>query len=254
MHPHRLLAVTATALSALVLGAIALSGCTTALSGCTTASSVPGVAVGPAVSGEDHPTPAVSGEDHPTVAVIGDSIESGIGLRPAEAWPALVAVDRRWKLENCSVPGAGFVALGDDGQDFGAQVDQAIALRADMVLIGASDNDLGQDVSTVCAAMTAAVEWLRTALPHARILGFNALTGEASDDDLAPLNEALRDAVTAVGGHWLDLGQPYRGQAGLVQDDGEHPTRAGQQAIAAAVLERLDGDHLDYSSEHAPDH
>ncbi len=177
---------------------------------------------------------------NPTVAVIGDSIESGTGLRPAEAWPALVAVDRRWKLKNYSVSGAGFVTRGGDEQNFGAQVDQAIALRADMVLIGASDNDLGRDVPTVSAAMTADVQRLRTALPHARILGFNALTGQASDDDLAPLNEALREAVTAVGGRWLDLGQPYRGQAGLVQDDGEHPTPAGQQAIAAAVLERLD--------------
>jgi acyl-CoA thioesterase I len=223
MHPHRPLAVSATALSALLLGAIALSGC-------TTASSVPGVAVGP----------AVSGKGHPTVAVIGDSTDSRAGLRPAEAWPALVAVDRQWELENYSVPGAGFVANGGDEQDFGAQVDQAIALRADMVLIGASDNDLGRDVYTVSAAMTAAVERLRTALHHARILGFNPLTGAASDDDLAPLNGALHDAVTAVGGHWLDLGQPYRGQAGLVQNDGEHPTPAGEQAIAAAVLERLD--------------
>jgi acyl-CoA thioesterase-1 len=98
-----------------------------------------------------------------------------VGLRPAQTWPALVAVDRRWKLENCSVSGAGFVALGDHEQDFGAQVDEAIALRADMVLIGASDNDLGRDVSTVSAAMTAAVQRLRAALPHARILGFNAL-------------------------------------------------------------------------------
>ena len=130
--------------------------------------------------------------------------------------------------------------MGDEGQDFGAQVDQAIALRADMVLIGASDNDLGRDVSTVSDAMTACVERLRTALPHARILGFNALTGLASDNDLAPLNDALRQVVTAVGGQWLDLGQPYRGRAGLVQDDGEHPTAAGQQAIAGAVLERLD--------------
>ena len=221
MHPRRPLAVTATALSALLVGAITLSGC-------TTASSDPGVAVSPAT--------ALSG-DQPIVAVIGDSIESGVGLQPAEAWPALVAADRRWKLENCSVPGAGFVALGDD---FGAQVEQAIALRADIVLIGASDNDVGRDVSTVSASATAAVKRLRTGLPHARILGFNALTGEASDDDLAPLNAALRDAVTAVGGHWLDLGQPYRGKPGLVQDDGEHPTPAGQRAIAAAVLERLD--------------
>ena len=65
------------------------------------------------------PAPAVSGNGHPTVAVIGDSIESGAGLRPAEAWPALVAVDRQWSLENYSAPGAGFVAHVGDEQDPG---------------------------------------------------------------------------------------------------------------------------------------
>ena len=222
MHSHRPLAITATALSAVLLGALALSGCTT--------SGAAGFAVGP----------AVAGDDHPTVAVIGDSIESGMNLDPDEAWPALIAVDRRWGVQNHSVPGAGFLALGPDGRTFDAQVDEAIADDADVVLIGASDNDLGEDTSAVASAMTKAVERLRDALPDAHILGFNALTGEASDDDLAPLNDALRAAVTAVGGRWLDLGQPYRGQAGLVQDDGEHPTPAGQQAIAATVLERLD--------------
>ena len=222
MHSHRPLATAASALTALLLGALALAGC-------TSSASTP-FAVGP----------AISGEGHPTVAVIGDSIESGLGLDPDEAWPALVAVDRRWGVQNYSVPGAGFLALGPDGQSFNAQVDRAIAVRADVVLIGASDNDLGQDTSAVASAMAKAVERLRDALPKAHILGFNALTGEASDDDLAPLNHALRTAGAAVGGHWLDLGQPYRGQAGLVQDDGEHPTPAGQQAIAATVLERLD--------------
>ncbi len=110
-----------------------------------------------------------------------------------------------------------------------------------MVLIGASDNDLGQDDAAVAKAMTAAVERLSDALPKARLIGYNALTGEASDSDLAPLNDALKQAVTAAGGTWIDLGQPYRGQVGLVQDDGEHPTLEGQQAIASVVLSRLDG-------------
>ena len=137
-----------------------------------------------------------------------------------------------------------------------------------VVLIGASDNDLGQDDAAVAKAMAAAVERLSDALPKAHLIGYNALTGEASDSDLAPLNDALKQAVTAAGGRWIDLGQPYRGQVGLVQDDGlgrgqvevlllgqvdEASGRADDDVHAA--LERLDlrlvgptavdGEHLD---------
>lgn len=223
MLHHRPLATVATALAALLLGTVALSGCA--------AASVPGLALGA----------AVNSDRHPVVAIVGDSIESGMGLEPFEAWPALVAVDRRWGLQNFSEPGAGFVAVGSSDQDFEGQIDLVIAAKADVVLIGASDNDLGQDTAAVATAMAAAVERLSDALPKAHLVGYNALTGEASDSDLAPLNDALRTAITAAGGTWIDLGQPYRGQAGLVQDDGEHPTLEGQQAIASAFLSRLHG-------------
>lgn len=222
MLHHRPLAAVATALAALLLGTVALSGC---------AASAPSLALGA----------AVNGDRHPVVAIVGDSIESGMGLEPFESWPALVAVDRRWGLQNFSEPGAGFVAAGSSNQDFEGQIDQAIAAKADVVLIGASDNDLGTDPATVAKAMAAAVERLSDALPKAHLVGYNALTGEASDSDLAPLDDALRQAITAAGGTWIDLGQPYRGRLGLVQDDGEHPTLEGQQAIASTFLARIDG-------------
>lgn len=221
MLAHRPLAAFATAITVATLGAAALSGC---------ASTVAPVALG---------SPVVN--PHYRVAVIGDSIEAGLGLMPGEAWPELLAVDRRWGLDNLSVSGAGFVATGADGGTFASQVDAAIADNAQLVLIGASDNDLGEDDTAVTAAMTAAIDKLHTALPHARIIGYDALSGAASDDDLAPLDAALQTAVTADGGVWIDLGEPYRGQAGLVQADGEHPTAAGQQAIAAVALTDLDG-------------
>lgn len=220
MFAHRPLAAFATAVTVATVGAVALSGCSTA---------VPQAAVGTAVA-----------DAHTRVAVIGDSIEAGLGLTAGEAWPELLAVDRRWALDNLSVSGAGFVATGTSGATFDGQVDTAIADKAQLVLIGASDNDLGQDVDTVSAAMTAAVDRIRAALPHARIVGYDALSGAASDDDLAPLDAALETAVTSDGGVWIDLGEPYRGQDGLVQADGEHPTVAGQQAIAAVALSRLD--------------
>ncbi|WP_223227614.1 SGNH/GDSL hydrolase family protein [Leifsonia xyli] len=172
--------------------------------------------------------------------MIGDSIESGLGVEPSEAWPALVAADLRWELDNLSVAGSGFVTRGDGDEDYTAQIERAIATKAQIVLIGASDNDLGQDIDEVSAAMTAVVGRLKKALPGAQLIGFSALSGAVGDDQLAPLDSALKSVVTGAGGEWLNLGQPYRGVNGRVQDDGEHPTVAGQQAIASVVLERLD--------------
>ncbi|MGO4535588.1 SGNH/GDSL hydrolase family protein [Leifsonia sp. 2MCAF36] len=231
MLARRPLATAATALTAALLALTALSGCATA----------GGALAGAEGAGADATSSAVADSvaDGDRVAVIGDSIESGLGLEPSEAWPALVAASRGWRLDNLSVPGAGFVAVGSDGNDFTAQVDAAIATRAQLVFIGASDNDLGSDVSDVSAAMQKAVERLSTALPDARIVGFSALSGQASDADLAPFDTALRKAVEKAGGTWLDLGQPYRGQGGLVQDDDEHPTLPGQQVIAAVVESKL---------------
>ncbi|MEN0086546.1 MAG: SGNH/GDSL hydrolase family protein [Leifsonia sp.] len=219
MLARRPLAAAAAAMTAALLALVALSGCAVA-------------AAGP-LSGAVVPT------DAERVAVIGDSIESGLGLDPDESWPALVAASRGWRLSNLSVPGAGFVAQGTDGGDFSTQVATAIAQHPQLVFIGASDNDLGTDPATVGAAVEKAVDQIRSALPHARIVGFNALTGQAGDDDLAPLDAAVKKAVETDGGTWLDLGQPYRGRAGFVQDDGEHPTLPGQQAIAAAVEAQL---------------
>lgn len=223
MLARRPLAAAATALTAALLGLTAFSGCAAANGGVAEAL---GTAAAPTASAQ-------------RVAVVGDSIESGLGLQPSEAWPALVAETRDWRLDNLSVPGAGFVAQGADGHDFSAQVDTAIASNAQLVFIGASDNDLGEDAGAVSSAMQTAVNRLHSALPDAHIVGFNALSGSASDDELAPANTALEQAVDAVGGQWLDLGQPYRGLAGLVQDDGEHPTLPGQQAIAAVVESKL---------------
>lgn len=217
MLARRPLATAAAAISAALLALAALSGCTAAHAG------TPG------------PSAASLSSGALRVAVIGDSIESGLGVEPSEAWPALLAAEHGWRLDNLSEPGAGFVAKGPDGKTFSAQVDAAVATKPDVVLIGASDNDLDADESQVASAMRQAVDRLRTALPEARIVGYNALTGEASDDDLSPGDAALRTAVTASAGTWLDLGQPYRDRAGLVQDDGEHPTLPGHQAIASVV-------------------
>src|SRR3954454_23521090 len=98
MLARRPLAAAATPLPAALLAL-------TALSGCATANSAAADAAGP--SARATPSPADT-----RVGVISDSIQSGPGLEPSESWPALVAASRGWRLDNLSVPGAGFVAQG----------------------------------------------------------------------------------------------------------------------------------------------
>jgi acyl-CoA thioesterase-1 len=214
----------ATAAATMTVSLVALA----VLSGCAAAN-----------AGTSEPSAASLPAGALRVAVIGDSIESGLGLDPSEAWPALLAAEHGWRLDNLSEPGAGFVAQGPDGKTYSAQVDTALAAKPELVLVGASDNDLDADADQVASTMQQAVDRLHTALPDTRIVGFSALTGSATDDDLSPGDAALRRTVADVGGTWLDLGQPYRDRAGLVQDDGEHPTLPGQQAIAATVEAKL---------------
>lgn len=236
MLARRPLAAAATVMTAALLALTALSGCAAASAA---SNAVTAAASTSPTTASTSPTTASASATAEHVVVIGDSIESGLGLDPSEAWPALLASSHGWRLDNLSEPGAGFVAPGPDGDNFSAQVDRAIALNPQLVFIGASDNDLDSDGAQVASAMQQAVQRLTSALPSTRLVGFSALSGQAGDADLSGVDTSLQQAVLAAGGTWLDLGQPYRGQAGLVQDDGEHPTLPGQQAIAATVAAKL---------------
>jgi len=171
-----------------------------------------------------------------TAVVIGDSVAAGLGVQPDQAWPTLVASAENWQLDNLAVSGAGFVAPGDDGKTFEAQVSQAIDVNPQIVIVSATDNDLRTDGGTLDGAATAQLKTLRAGLPHAIILGTNALSGAVAQADLDDGDTRVHQAVTDVGGHWLDLGQPFQGQPGLVQGDGEHPTAAGHQMVAKELL------------------
>ncbi|HEV7185622.1 MAG TPA: SGNH/GDSL hydrolase family protein [Leifsonia sp.] len=191
------------------------------------------------VASPKRPTPS-----RVTAVVIGDSVAAGLGVQPDESWPALVASAENWQLDNLAVSGAGFVAPGDDGKTFEAQVAKAIDVNPRIVIVGATDNDVGTDGGTLDDAASTQLKALRAGLPHAIILGTNALSGAVAQADLDDGDARVQQAVIAVGGHWLDLGQPFQGQSSLVQNDGEHPTAAGHQMVAKELLAAIRRLHL----------
>ncbi|MCU1414662.1 MAG: hydrolase family protein [Microbacteriaceae bacterium] len=185
------------------------------------------------------------------VVLIGDSIMRGHGLSADEAWPQLLAADQGWTIDNLGCDSAGFLADGNENEcdgDYSALVTAAIALDPTTVFIQGSSNDFGWNDDALAGATTQDVQALRAALPKARIIGLSTIWSEGTPpDQLADVNGQVESAVTAVGGTYLDLGQPLGGHPEWMQSDDVHPTADGQVAIMQAVKSALDAAGLSRS-------
>jgi len=183
------------------------------------------------------------------VVTIGDSIMAGYGLDDAaDAWPTLLGQQTGAEVANDSCSGAGFVSVGDCGTDFAGLVQRAVTAKPELVVVQSSDNDFGSDPTAVAQATQQTVSQIHQALPDATIVGFSTMWDQPGDvpAEVAQTSTALQQAVTSVGGTYIDVGQPLAGHADWLQADSEHPTVAGQQVLAAtfrADLERA-GFHL----------
>jgi acyl-CoA thioesterase-1 len=171
---------------------------------------------------------------------IGDSIAFGKGVAPHEAWPALVAAAHGWDLTDLAVSGSGFVKPGWNGTTYQQQVDRALGLKPDCILIAATRNDRDENPALVEQKSSEMLHALRKAFPTVRIIGITAVWG--SDQPPATLDrvdEIVRKSVTAVDGTFLDIGFPLVGHPALLQPDQIHPNASGQQVIAKAIEEKL---------------
>jgi acyl-CoA thioesterase-1 len=230
----RVLGVAAVALSSLTL----LSGCTGALWG-DAGSRDPGAV---AALGAPWSLPSTAPVPAQTIVTIGDSIMSGNGVQPDEAWPAVLADANGWQLTNLAEDGAGFVQKGDDGHTFAEQVAEAASIpdAPALIVVSASSNDLGRNPAKVEHSAKKAFLALRQAFPQTSIVGISALWGdERPPDELAPINDGVHDAAVAEGAGWVDIGEPLAGRIDLMQFDDTHPTSDGQQVVAAVVDSRL---------------
>jgi len=171
------------------------------------------------------------------IVTIGDSIMAGYGLDPDQAWPALLAAEGDATVTNLGCSGAGFVADGDCGVPFAGLIDAAVAAHPALVIIQSSDNDDGEDEATLADATMSTVVALHDALPAARIVGLSTLWNQDEDapDEVESSTRALESAIAAVGGAFVDIGQPLQGNSDYLQWDDEHPTAAGQEALLSAI-------------------
>jgi acyl-CoA thioesterase-1 len=203
-----------------------------------------GVAIGGAAAATSYPLVVErttdASPDGPVVVAIGDSIMEGHGLDPSSAWPALLAQEDGWRLTNLASDGSGFVTVGNNGDTFADQMVVAARLKPSIVLVSGSSNDLGQPDARIAQATQATILALHKLVPSAEIVDVSPVwndTGEPAQ--LTTIDADVANAVAAVGGETLRIGQPLAGLRDLLQGDDVHPTAEGQEQIAAAVQKQL---------------
>ncbi|MDQ1136911.1 acyl-CoA thioesterase-1 [Microbacterium sp. SORGH_AS 1204] len=233
----------ATALSFAVLSAVAaaiLSGCTAEPVTATPTFAGPPLAA-PARGATASPVSSSAQTATEHVVTLGDSIMSGFGLSPRDAWPSLLAERARISVTNLACPGMGFVVQGDCGTPYSGLIPAIAALQPDLLIVQSSSNDFWLDSDEISDDTVDTIETLHAAAPAARIIALSTIWNDDPEvpDDTAVTSEALRDAVESVGGVYIDLGQPLAGHPDWLQPDDVHPTARGQRAIEQTVMSAL---------------
>ncbi|WP_138416449.1 SGNH/GDSL hydrolase family protein [Sinomonas gamaensis] len=181
-----------------------------------------------------------------TVAFIGDSYTAGSGVGSQAAWPTLLGVSKGWVVVNSARGGTGYLkgyasggrnACGQDiCPNYPAMVADVAQASPDVVIVSGGRNDgtkLTPDLGRNIAATFAA---LRKALPLAKIVALSPIL--AADDTATSFPEvkpAVRSAVEAVGGTYVDLGPVFGGHPELISADTVQPNADGQKVLADTV-------------------
>jgi acyl-CoA thioesterase-1 len=225
--------------AALTAAVLALAGCSATPAARPIAAATPGVHATPNAAPAEGASGQGTGDTVDAVA-IGDSIAFGKGVAPDQAWPALVSAAHGWRLTDLAVSGSGFVKPGWNGTTYRQQVDAALRLHPQVILLAATRNDRDQDPAAVTANADRMLRELRERFPEATIVGVTGIWGsDQPPATMTRVDEIVGDAVRDVDGTWLDIGFPLVGHPELLQADGIHPNAAGQKVVAQTIDSKL---------------
>ena len=177
-----------------------------------------------------------------TVAFLGDNWTRGSGASsPAKAFPGLVAASLGVKDVVIAEDGSGYAKHGNDGngKNYGDLAADVIAKKPDVIVVSGGRNDLSDDVNTLKNAAQDLFSQFKTKLPGVRLVAVAPFWGDsAHPTDLSRVDSAVKDAVQAAGGTYLDIPDPIRDHADWMAD-AANPNDDGNKAIATALEAKL---------------
>jgi lysophospholipase L1-like esterase len=181
------------------------------------------------------------------VVVVGDSYSSGTvqGGLGGSNWTALLADRRGWALTDTAIPGTGYLrARPYAGSFVAAQLDGALALRPELVVVQGSLNDGDLPPALVGAAAATLYADVHARAPGARLVVIGpAWPGDVPPAGLVAVRDAVGEAARAAGAVWIDpMTEGWfagRQGAALIGADALHPTDAGHRLMADRTADAL---------------
>ena len=208
------------------------------------ATSVPVVSASATTTSKSTPTATPSASSsvpaRPVVAFLGDGYIGGDGATSrALRWTTLVSADFGWTEKNFAYGGTGYSTGGKQpgGTPYTARVATLAAARPSIVIVAGGRYDIqsSNGPTQINAGVTATFTALRAALPNATIIAENPLWSSTKPPvTLALVTADVQAAVAAVGGRYLDIGQPLVGAPTDVASNRALPNDAGYAALAKA--------------------
>ncbi|VXB95834.1 Lysophospholipase L1 [Arthrobacter sp. 9AX] len=182
-----------------------------------------------------------SGDAPVKVVVIGDSLSTGYGTSPDQAWPLLLQQAhqiqaRTVQVTNAAENGSGYLVPGDYGNTFSTEVQAAVGPDADVVVFFGSDNDWAADPEDLREAAASTFAAASELAPQAVLVAVGPLSGsDEPDPALVGVRDSAAAAAQNMGVQFIDPiadGWLSGGRADvLLGPDGEHPSDAGQEFL-----------------------
>lgn len=187
-------------------------------------------------------------------AFMGDSYTAGAGSSVwANSFTNLVANSQGWNEKNFGRGGTGYtgsvsgaVAKIACGLTYCPSYEEMIvtvaAKKPAIVFVSGGRNQASEDQLQLARGITKFYSDLRAALPNVKIFATSPVwDSSATPASLQLMASAVKEATEAVGGVYLDIGQPLHGHPELITADHVHPNDAGHLAIAKAIEAALRG-------------
>jgi acyl-CoA thioesterase I len=187
------------------------------------------------------PLPDSTPRNRATLLFVGTSLTAGLGLEPAEAYPALI----QQKVDSARLP-FDVVNAGVSGETSAGALRRLEWLMrgpADVVVIetGANDGLRGLDVDSIRSNIQAIIDAVRRAKPDAHIL---LVQMEAPPNFGTRYTSSFRGLFPALAATNRIVLLPFlldsvAGRPELNQPDGMHPNVAGERIVADRLWKAL---------------
>lgn len=176
----------------------------------------------------------------PRVVFLGDSLTAGLGLAPAQSYPALIAARLKQRGDDYEVVNAG--VSGDTSAGGLRRADWSLDgdVKVLIVALGANDGLRGLSTAEMKKNLAAVLDKAKTKGAAVILAGMEAPPNNGPDYT-REFRRVYADLAREYGVHFIPfLLQGVAGDASLNQADGIHPNARGAELVADLVWKGLE--------------